>query len=699
MHITIEKRTTHPAGGFSVFRRGCTGTGNRTLVVSAIFFTVFWMVTSLLLPGRSFARAWSTSAENGVHWLVTPEGKPIFSKGVNLVKGWEESAKSREKLAYYWGNFYPAFDEWVRETRERLTRWGFNTLGGWSDPSPDLGLFLTVDLELGRNAKFHWFDPFAPDMEQKVMTWAERLTAPYRNHPRLMGYYSDNEVGWWNSALFKWFLKAGWENYTKRVLWQLLVDRYGGEWKELEKDWVPVHGCAGFEDLKKKDASMRLRPGGGGIHVVNEFMSRLTRHYYDLMARGIRKAHPGALVLGDRYPLYYHQAAVLSIGDNVDVISTNYNVDVPDGWIAPYYFEGLSRLSSKPVLVTEFFFAAEENRSGNRNETARNIHPKPGHLMTVATQEERARGTAAALEHFAAFPNVVGVHWFQFADEPFGGREDGEDYNMGLVDTQDRPYEELTEVFHTFNPRLDSVHADSRNGRFRYASASEGMRPADGGGYEILRAAASPDVGDQSLTDWDKEHTRILGFEAARPYVPFGDVHLAWASEGLYLAAIANTYFDPDFLHYDGEFPLSETFQIHLLVEEGGILRHLGIHLVPAKDPRFPDGFEIAPRLYRYKDGRPVESLPSQGHVQRLNKSLPHMAVEAFFPASWLGRERLDAGSKLRMNVVLASYYGEMTMTWSGEPNFKNLVHPASMRTVLLGDPPVAATKKLVSAR
>ena len=62
-------------------------------------------------------------------------------------------------------------------------------------------------------------------------------------------------------------------------------------------------------------------------------------------------------------------------------------------------------------------------------------------------------------------------------------------------------------------------------------------------------------VTDQSLMDWDKEKTRLLDFHTPPPYVPFGDVHLAWSPEGLYLATLANTYVDPAFLAYQGELP------------------------------------------------------------------------------------------------------------------------------------------------
>lgn len=665
-----------------------SGLPARRLLLSCVIVVLLWGGALVHGMGESPAAGWTTVEDRGIQWLAAPGGKRVFSKGVNLVDGWKETEKTREKVAFFWGNHYPSITDWRRTASERLKAWGFNTLGGWSDPSPELGHSLTVDLELGRNAEFHWFDPFDPAMERKVAEWAEKLTAPYRNDPRLLGYFSDNEVGWWNSPLFQWFLKREWSNHTKRVLWQTLVDTYGGRWEELEKDWVPGEGLRSFQDLKKTGASMKLRPGGSGIRVVDRFMFLVAQRYYELMFRGIRKAHPGALVLGDRLPLYYHQDAIRAMGENIDVISTNYNVDVPDGWVAPYYFNGLRMLSGKPVLVTEFFFAAEENRSGNLNETARNAHPKPGHLMTVATQEERARGAAAALRNMASFPNVVGAHWFQFYDEPLGGREDGEDYNMGLVDTRDRPYEEVTEMFTRVNPQLESIHGEGPQRRGLLLAVTPPKGAATEGTYEIVRADRHPDVRDQSLLDWDKETTRIVGFQASDPYVPFGDVHLTWAPEGLYLAAIANTFVDPDFLHFTGEFPLSETFQVHLLVECDGVGRHFGIHLVPHKDPRFPDGFDVGPRLFRYEEGRPVESLAIEGHVQRLTKSLPHMAVEAFLPAAWLGEGRLEAGAKLRMNILLKTYYGEMTMAWSGEPSLKAMGDPGSMRTVLLGAAP-----------
>ncbi len=204
---------------------------------------------------------WTTAEINGVQWLIDPEGKPFYSKGVDIVSPGRESEKSRAGQAYCWENFYPSIEEWRSKIGDQLRQWGFNTLGGWSDGSPDIGLPLVVDLELGRHSDFHWFDPFDPQMEQKILEKARELTAPYRNMPQLIGYFSDNEVGWWNAPLFSWYLRAPWENYTKRLLWQMIYESYKGSWEAFLVDWSPQGGVRNFEDLKQAGVESQTEAG------------------------------------------------------------------------------------------------------------------------------------------------------------------------------------------------------------------------------------------------------------------------------------------------------------------------------------------------------------------------------------------------------------------------------------------------------
>ena len=618
----------------------------------------------------SASRPWSVVKEDGIYWLRTPEGGLFYSKGVNTFYGGIENEKSQRNEAFFWQNHFEDIHQWRQNGLSRLVDWGFNTRGAWSDTSRELTLPLMVESDLGRSAKLHWFDLFNPTSESKTLEKAQKLTQKYHNDPQLIGYFTDNEVGWWNAPLFRWYLEQGWDNYTKRVLWQLIYDRYGGDWNRFLVDWVPQDSSKNFEDLKKAGTKLKMRPGGEGIHLIDRFTYVCARRYYKLVNEAIRKVHPGALVLGDRLPLYYNQDAVLAMADQVDVISTNYNVDVPDGWVAPYYFNGLQQLADKPVLVTEFFFAADENRSGNLN---------PGHLMSVSTQAERARGVANAIRNFASFPNVVGAHWFQYADEPKGGREDGENYNMGLIDHFNKPYEKVTSVFTKLNPELDGIHRYSKD--FDIALASDAQTKV----VPVEQKTQKISVTDNSLMDWNKASTRLQGFHSPKPYVPFADVHLTWASEGLYLASIASNYVDLGLLDYKGSFPLSETFQLHILVRDNkGKLHHYAVHLLPERSQRFRDRLEIQPQLYRYTAGGAMEKLPLQGHLQKLKKPLPHIAFEAFLPADWLGFEGFRAGDQLQMNIYLINYYRELTMTWSGTGTLEHEELPGALKTVVL---------------
>ncbi|MGH7929014.1 MAG: hypothetical protein ACREQV_14590, partial [Candidatus Binatia bacterium] len=395
-----------------------------------------------------------------------------------------------------------------------------------------------------------------------VMECAERLTAPHRRSGLRIGYFADNEVGWWNAALFEFYLSKNWQNHTKRLLWQLLYDHYEGKWSELLRDWVPAGTTDGFKSLQCAGAGLKLRPGGTGIKLINRFTYVCAERYYKLMHDGLRAADPGALIFSDRLPIYYSQDAVRAMTPYVDVVAVNYDVDGPDGWLARYFFDGLAALTGKPILVSEFFCAAMENRSGNKN---------AGHLLKVPTQTERALVVQQALQNFARCPYIIGTHWFQYYDEPTGGRADGEDYNMGLVDIHDQPYEEVVASFQQTNSLLPRLHAQANLSRPHLQDAP----------FVTIPKAGRIDLSDASLLDWEKAKTVMLGFAAEPPYVPFADVYLAWDPNGLYLATIGMDYVNPEDMFYEDTFPVPETYQLHVLVLIQGRAYHFAIHFMP----------------------------------------------------------------------------------------------------------------------
>ena len=506
---------------------------------------------------------WSLAAEGGVWWLKTPCGDPFYSLGVNILNGGYPQRAAGGKVYYSWKAFAPTLADWVAQTRDRLHQWGFNSAGGWSLPPQQLRLPAVIDLELGRRAKFHWFDPFAPQTERRMMALARKLVAPYRGSPYRIGYFSDNEVGWWAGALFVYYSKQPAASYTKERWIALLRRHYHDDWAGFAADFAPPKGVHSWPALLASRAMTHMRPGGNGIAVVREWTGIVAEHYYALAARAIRAADPEALYFGDRLPIYYDPAAVKAMAPYVDAIATNYNVDSGDGWVARYFFDGLEELSgNKPVLLTEWFFAARENRTGNKNN---------GHLMTVDTQAERARGAAAATENFARIPQVVGSQWFQYYDHPKGGRADGEDYDFGLVDIDNRPYRRLTAALSAANREAPTIHAAAAN------------QPEPSPNAVITVPHAEVAVADRSLALWPKPASLLPPLVPSPGAVDFGEVYLSWSEKGLALATIGQDYFDIDLLAYDGAFPLGEAYRLELGIDAGAGPRRSTLFFIPPR--------------------------------------------------------------------------------------------------------------------
>jgi len=601
---------------------------------------------------------WTVESRRGVSWLRTPCGDSFFSIGVNNVNGGRVAGVATP-VGYRWDAVSPDFASWLVATRGRLAAWGFNTASGGSLAPDVLRLPALPDLEIGRTARFHWVDPFDPASAERVRATARELVARYRGNPYRIGYFTDNEVGWWNGALFAFYLQQGPTNHSKRRLVALLREHYGDDWERFTRDFVPPPGVASFDDLlRQRRTPSRLRPGGRGIDVVRRWTAVVAERYYRVVGRALREADPDALVFGDRLPIYYDPGAVRAMAPYVDVITTNYNVDSPDGWIARYYFDGLRKLSGgKPVLVSEWFFAADENRTGNRNN---------GHLMTVRTQAERARGAAAAAERFAREPSIIGTQWFQYYDHPRGGRADGEDYDFGLVDVDDRPYEELVAALAGVNAHQAELH---RAGPLTAAR-----------GDALPEALIDP--GDRSLAEWPKESALISGMMAPAPEVPFADLYVAWDGDGLSLAVIGMDYHAPELLAPDRELPPEECFHVDWGIEAGGDPHRFALYFIPPAARSGRGQYEMRVQLCRTDAGR---CDPVRGAVATyFGADQPRLVAEARLPWAAAGVTRRPP-DRLRMELAVTAFHRSRWMSTSGHPPAATMQEPGRWRLFSLG--------------
>jgi hypothetical protein len=611
---------------------------------------------------------WSIVSERGIDWLKTPCGERFYSLGVNALDGGYPWRDHDGKIWYSWTAFAPSLANWVRETRHRLAAWGFNTAGGWSLPPQQLPMPTVINLELGRNAQFHWFDPFDPAVEARMMAKARELTAPYRHSPHRIGYFSDNEVGWWAGSLFVYYSMKPADNFTKQRWVTMLRQHYRDDWQSFAADFLPPGGVASWQTLLAGTAATHMRPGGTGIAVVREWTAIVAGRYYTLAEKAIRAADPNALYFGDRLPIYYDPAAVKAMARHVDAIATNYNPDSGDGWIAHYYFAGLEKLSGgKPVLVTEWFFAANENRTGNSNN---------GHLMTVATQAERARGAAAATVNFAGFPEIIGAHWFQYYDHPKGGRQDGEDYDFGLVDIDDRPYEQLTAALAEANRQAPQIHAAAT------------APPAAGDGIELPHAAISLTV--RSLSDWPKPTSLLPPLVPSPGAVDFGEIYLSWSEKGLSLATVGQDYYDIDLFAYDGPFPLAEAYRLEIGVDAGTGPRRMTLFFIPPRerDKVHRDYQQMAAELC---DGPAEQAIargctaPAGAEAVYFGADQPRITAEMTIPWSLLGVAPPASGATIRAEVAMTSWHRERWMSISGRPPEADLTDPAGWHVFKLG--------------
>ena len=233
---------------------------------------------------------------------------------------------------------------------------------------------------------------------------------------------------------------------------------------------------------------------------------------------------------------------------------------------------------------------------------------------------------------------------------------------MGLVDIYDQPYEEVVASFQRTNSLLPRLHAQANPSRPRLANAPF---------VTIPRTSRIIDIGDASLADWDKDKTLMRGFTAEPPYVPFADIYLAWHPNGLYLATIGMDYMNSENVSYEDNFPLSETYQLHLLAFVEGRACHFAVHFMPHQVTFSPDeatnareSIVLFPYLYTYSpdgNGRPL----SGATVQRLNAEVPRISCEAHFPAQVFNLPFFTEGMRLKMNIVVISHYRGQEMFWS----------------------------------
>jgi hypothetical protein len=170
-----------------------------------------------------------------------------------------------------------------------------------------------------------------------------------------------------------------------------------------------------------------------------EFVVTAFEKYLNVICTAVRKYDPNHLNLGIRFG-GKPADDVLRTARVFDVCSINVYEYEPTKQLERTY-----RLTGRPVLIGEFHIGVPENGLGSG-------------LVQAMNQTERGIAYRYFVEQGLSLPYCLGAHWFTWRDEPVLGRNDGENYNIGLIDVTDRPYPELIDAVKATNHDLFDVH-------------------------------------------------------------------------------------------------------------------------------------------------------------------------------------------------------------------------------------------------
>lgn len=213
------------------------------------------------------------------------------------------------------------------------------------------------------------------------------------------------------------------ETHAKAHFSKMMRDKYQSI-QALNKAWGK--NIKSWQDFEKGiDSSFKTEQQKEDYALM---LSAYGDQYFGTVNRALQATLPHHLYLGSRLPVWGMPIEIVeAAGRHMDVITFNLYEEglVPSEW---QFMENIDA----PALVGEFSFGSAD---------AGHVHPG---IIIAADQDDRAFKFKNYLYSVLDHPNFVGAHMFQYMDSPIPGRAyDGENYNNGMVNVTDTPYEAM----------------------------------------------------------------------------------------------------------------------------------------------------------------------------------------------------------------------------------------------------------------
>jgi hypothetical protein len=386
---------------------------------------------------------WFLSPENQKEFLnliqnVNPEEKSINSQGPNYISKVYLESGMNKKI-------------WAQKTIEQINNFGFKAIGAWSDPILlDADVPITKDLNVLRWVDYNTIKIFDPRWSAQIREAIRKQVLPLKNHKNLIGYYLDNELPWWT-----WGLGAPYLYFDGLAKDDPNRVQMKGTIRELWKTPVEFSQATGlkissWEELDELDSISQIKQAAYD-RLAEAWLGIVAKEYFQKTHQFIREFDPNHLILGVRFAKFANENVVRASRGLVDVHSLNFYS--ADARFDQKTFETLYRLGDAPIVISEFSFYSPQNNSGNLNFV--------GFSGFVSNQKNRALGYRQFMKNATSLPYVLGADWFQYNDQPPMGRFDGENANTGVVDIEDRPYEELVSEIRSSKDSLNFLHSKS----------------------------------------------------------------------------------------------------------------------------------------------------------------------------------------------------------------------------------------------